>query len=132
MSEETVRPARRPFASATTTDTPDGQRRKSARCSTPISSTRRAYSAGTLRLMVCRLALRIMQRQDLLIHLCLGVFAVRRGRVTLPHDVGDDSRALDRRAVHRAGARRMRTVRIDAVAERAGAGVREEAVLALP
>ena len=34
-SDETVSPARRPSTSATTTETPAGQRRKSARCSAP-------------------------------------------------------------------------------------------------
>ena len=38
-SELTVSPARRPPASATTTETPVGQRRKRARCSAPWSST---------------------------------------------------------------------------------------------
>src|SRR5205814_1105247 len=42
-SDETVSPARRPSSSAMTTETPEGQRRKSARCSAPISSTGRGY-----------------------------------------------------------------------------------------
>src|SRR6266550_776772 len=142
-SELTVRPARRLPASATTTETPVGQRRKSARCSAPRSSTvpRLAQRTvchcsvpglkpGTVNLV--RLALVVVQGGDLEVRGLVGGLVVRAGRCAFPHHVRRHAGAEDRRAVLRTVAGRMRAVRVEAVTEDARVRVRQEAVLANP
>src|SRR5438067_4676345 len=126
-SELTVSPARRPPASATTTETPVGQRRKSARCSAPRSSTVPSVAS-----CLVRLALVVLQPCDLEVRGLVGGLVVGAGRRALPHHVRRDAGTEDRRAVLRAVAGRMRTVRVEAVTEDARVRVRQEAVLADP
>src|SRR5262249_23669548 len=125
-SELTVRPARRPAASATTTQTPVGQRRNNPPCSAPRSSTLLFYlnSVGT--------TLVVVQVRDLLVRGRVGVPVVGAGRRPFPHHVRRDARAEDRRAVLRAVAFRMRAVRVEAVTEDTRVRVRQEAVLTEP
>src|SRR5205823_637670 len=127
-SELTVSPARRPPASATTTETPVGQRRKSARCSAPRSSTVPSVAASCL----VRLALVVLQPRDLEIRGLVGGLVVGAGGRALPHHVRRDAGTEDRRAVLRAVAGRMCTVRVEAVTEDTRVRVRQEAVLADP
>src|SRR2546423_14401909 len=85
-SELTVNPARRPPASATTTETPVGQRRKSARCSAPRSSTVPRLAEGQLRPSV-GLVLIVVQVRDLEVRGPVGILAEGAGRRALPHHV---------------------------------------------
>ena len=104
-------PARRPSTSATTTDTPAGHRRKSARCSAPRSSTgpslarRNSVRAGTGLSPSCVIA-SFATRSS--------VAVVRARRRPLPHHVGRDAGPFDRRAVLRSLAGRLRAVRVEA------------------
>src|SRR5256885_10275194 len=127
-SELTDTPARRPPASATTTETPVGQRRKSARCSAPRSSTAPRLAQRCL----VRPALVVLQVRDLLVRRGVCVLVVGAGRRPLPHDVWRDAGAEDGRAVLRAVACGMRGVRVEAVTEDTGVRVCQEAVLTDP
>src|SRR5205814_10260632 len=109
--ELTVNPARRPPASATTTETPVGQRRKSARCSAPRSSTAFFYRNSV------RPALTVVQVRDLLVRDRVGALVVGAARHPLPHDVRRDSGTEDGRTVLRPVARGVRGVRVEAVTE---------------
>src|SRR5213595_2949631 len=90
-SELTVNPARRPPASATTTETPVGQRRKSARCSAPRSSTVFFYRNSV------RPALAVVQVRDLLVRGGVCVLVVGAGRRPLPDHVRRDAGPEDGR-----------------------------------
>src|SRR5436309_10749862 len=91
-SELTVSPARRPPASATTTETPVGQRRKSARCSAPRSSTVPRLAQRCL----VRPALVVVQGGDLEVRSLVGGLVVRAGRRAFPHHVRRHAGAEDR------------------------------------
>src|SRR5207244_5190055 len=111
-SDETVSPARRPSTSATTTDTPAGHRRKSARCSAPRSCTDAEPRDKSV-----SAALAVAELRDLRVQLEVERLVVRSRRGALPHHVGRDAGAFDGRAVAHPLAGRMRAVRVERVTE---------------